>query len=147
METCQLQHVGEHFSSHSNSSCLSQNSSGLNLNKLSELCQNYSSNESVSHVSSSHVSMPRGTWSESSPRDIITNSQLTEGDKTVNRSSDSVGFSDKSSGIDVYPSQQQQKSFLKLERRSAGHIMSTSICSSLISSMESVDNSNISEGN
>ena len=133
LETSQLQYgVAGQFSSHSNSSCLSQASSGLNLNKLSESCQNYSSNESIQQWSDSQTNT--GMVKTNSPQTSSSARPISNPQLNLNRTPQldnnivHTGF--------------QPKNFVKLERRG---LRQSSACSSVISSMESVDSSNISE--
>ena len=136
VESSQLQ-----FSSQSLSSCVSQASdsgSGVNMNKLSEICQrNFVENYSSSSESVSAAQKNRWSENQITGRDFVKTSQapLTE---DLNRSSRLDG----SVSVTRAPrfSMFHPKSLLKLERR-----MASSGCSSLISSMESVE-SNTSEG-
>ena len=147
MESSHLGGGRPQFSSHSNSSCLSQVSgSGMNLNKLSEICRrNFVENYSSS--SESVAAAQKNRWSENqiSGQDFVKTSSApvtvdlnrnSELDNTFSSSSGSPGTRARAPRLGVF----HPKSFLKVERR-----MASSGCSSLISSMESVE-SNTSEG-
>ena len=130
----------QNYSSHSNSSCLSQISSGLNLNKLPSFTQRKSFEE---QISSSESTPQKHRWSERqghglvgerirkmeksrNPPDINRNAQF---DNQVNR---------------PRPNIYQSKNFLKVQNKLINS-KDSSACSSLVSSMESVE-SNTSEG-
>jgi hypothetical protein len=125
------------YSSHSNSSCLSQISSGLNLNKLSSFTQRKSFDEQISSAESTPQKNRwqgrnsigenlRKTEKSLHPHDINRNAQF---DNQVNR---------------PRPNIYQSKNFLKVQNKLLSS-KDSSVCSSLVSSMESVE-SNTSEG-
>ena len=134
MESTQLQ-----SSSRSLSSCVSQASdSGLNMNKLSEICQrNFVENYSSSSESVSAAQKNRWSENQITGRDFVKTSQapLNE-DLNRNTRLDNTVSGSRGPRFSMFHS----KSVLKMERR-----MASSGCSSLISSMESVE-SNTSEG-
>ena len=136
VESSQLQ-----FSSQSLSSCVSQVSdsgSGVNMNNLSDICQrNFVENYSSSSESVSAAQKNRWSENQITGRDFVKTSQapLTEDLNRNSRLDSSVSVT-RAQRFPMF----QPKSLLKLERR-----MASSGCSSLISSMESVE-SNTSEG-
>lgn len=130
----------QNYSSHSNSSCLSQTSSGLNLNKLTGYARRKNLEEQISSTESTPQKI---RWKESQcpvetdealskpekmrhPQDVNRNPQYDNG---VNR---------------PRPNIYQSKNFLKVQNKFASS-KDSSACSSMVSSMESVE-SNTSEG-
>ena len=106
----------------------------MNLNKLSESCQNYSSNESIQQSQWSDSQTNTGMVKINSPQTSSAARPISNPQLILNRTPQLDN--------NMVPSGFQPKNFVKLERRG---LRQSSACSSVISSMESVDSSNISE--
>lgn len=130
----------QNYSSHSNSSCLSQTSSGLNLNKLPGFTQRKCFDEQISSTESTPQKL---RWSErQSHVDIGENLRKTEKSRHLQDINRNPQFDNQVNR--PRPNIYQSKNFLKVQNKLISS-KDSSACSSMVSSMESVE-SNTSEG-